>query len=76
MFMRIIDDAPPSYIRRLDMLSAKPAVDFEFVKKNRLASMCMIPMGITNDNIARKFNITRIDQDLFAFESHQKVSNV
>jgi len=30
------------------------------------------PMGITAENVAKKFGVSRADQDQFAFESHQK----
>jgi len=38
------------------------------------ASNCMIPMGITSENVAEKFNIDRKTQDLFAVESHKKAA--
>jgi acetyl-CoA acyltransferase len=31
-----------------------------------------IPMGNTAENVARQFNVSRADQDAFAFESHKK----
>jgi acetyl-CoA acyltransferase len=31
-----------------------------------------IPMGNTAENVARKFNVSRVDQDAFAFQSHKK----
>lgn len=31
-------------------------------------------MGITSENVAEKFNITREMQDQFSLESHQKAS--
>jgi acetyl-CoA C-acetyltransferase len=31
-----------------------------------------VPMGITAENVARKFGITRADQDALALESHQR----
>jgi acetyl-CoA acyltransferase len=30
------------------------------------------PMGITAENVARRFNVTRAEQDAFAFRSHQR----
>lgn len=30
------------------------------------------PMGVTAENIARKYHISREEQDIYAFESHQK----
>jgi acetyl-CoA acyltransferase len=32
------------------------------------------PMGITAENVAKKFNVSREDQDKFAFASHKKAS--
>ena len=32
------------------------------------------PMGITAENVAKKFNVARADQDQFAFESQKKAS--
>lgn len=36
---------------------------------------CMIPMGITNENVAAKYNIPRSVQDEFAAKSYAKASN-
>jgi acetyl-CoA acyltransferase 1 len=38
----------------------------------RQAANCMMPMGITSENVSQKFNIDRATQDLFAVESHKK----
>lgn len=35
---------------------------------------CMMPMGLTSENVAEQFGITREQQDLMAFESHQKAT--
>ncbi|SCU79955.1 LAMI_0B00276g1_1 [Lachancea mirantina] len=42
------------------------------LKQNKEARKCMIPMGITNENVSQKFNISREDQDKFAAESYRK----
>lgn len=34
------------------------------------ARNCLIGMGFTSDNVAKKFGITREDQDQMAVESH------
>ena len=39
------------------------------------ASNCMIPMGVTSENVAEKYGIDRKTQDLFAVNSHQKAAN-
>jgi hypothetical protein len=54
--------------------SATPIVNWETVKKSKEASNCMIPMGITSENVARRFKISRDDQDEFAFQSHKKAA--
>ncbi|KAM3137653.1 hypothetical protein pb186bvf_010267 [Paramecium bursaria] len=33
---------------------------------------CLLGMGQTSENVAEKYGITRLQQDTFAFESHQK----
>lgn len=38
------------------------------------AVKCTIPMGITSENVATKFGVTRADQDVFAANSYQKAS--
>jgi acetyl-CoA acyltransferase 1 len=38
------------------------------------AANCMIPMGITSENVAEKYKIDRKTQDLFAVESHKKAA--
>ncbi|KAL4222905.1 3-ketoacyl-CoA thiolase [Mactra antiquata] len=36
------------------------------------AKNCLIPMGITSENVAEKYGITREQQDKFSMASHQK----
>jgi acetyl-CoA acyltransferase 1 len=38
------------------------------------ASNCMIPMGITSENVAEQFKVDRISQDKIACDSHRKAS--
>lgn len=35
---------------------------------------CIMPMGITSENVASRYGITRADQDAFAAESHKKAA--
>lgn len=42
------------------------------VKSDPRASKCLVPMGITNENIVAQYGVSRRDQDAFAAESHQK----
>jgi len=37
-----------------------------------LASDCNLPMGVTSENVAKKFNVPREKQDLFAAESYRR----
>jgi acetyl-CoA acyltransferase 1 len=43
--------------------------------KNENSKNCLLPMGITSENVSEKFGITRNDQDLFAAESYKKALN-
>lgn len=38
------------------------------------AADCLIPMGITSENVAKKYGITRAQQDAFGAESMQKAA--
>ncbi len=45
------------------------------VYENKFAKdVALINMGITSENVAERFNISREKQDLMAFESHQKAA--
>ncbi|KAK9452623.1 Thiolase, N-terminal domain-containing protein [Dipodascopsis uninucleata] len=44
----------------------------ELLQGHEEAKKCQIPMGITSENVAKKFNISRTDQDAFAAASYQK----
>ncbi|MCJ1439546.1 MAG: hypothetical protein MMC23_000025 [Stictis urceolatum] len=35
---------------------------------------CIMPMGITSENVAKRYGVTRADQDAFAARSHQKAA--
>jgi acetyl-CoA acyltransferase 1 len=35
---------------------------------------CMMSMGVTSENVAKRYGVPRADQDKFAAESHQKAS--
>jgi len=45
------------------------------VFENQNAADCLIPMGITSENVCKKYGIDREMQDRLAFESHQKAAN-
>lgn len=38
------------------------------------AQNCLMPMGITSENVAEQFKVTRQQQDQMAVESHQKAA--
>jgi acetyl-CoA acyltransferase 1 len=42
------------------------------IKAGPGAADCFVPMGITSENVANDFAITREDQDRFSAESHEK----
>jgi len=39
------------------------------------AKACLMPMGITSENVAEKYGITRAQMDAMAAESHRKAAN-
>lgn len=44
------------------------------VLENQLAHDCLTPMGITSENVAQRYGITREEQDKFGAESFQKAA--
>jgi len=44
------------------------------VFENSHARGCLTPMGITSENVAAKFGVTRADQDALAAESHARAA--
>lgn len=50
-----------------------PKVDHHLQEDPEMAK-CLIPMGITNENVASKYNIPRSVQDEFAASSYQKAA--
>ncbi|GMM35191.1 acetyl-CoA C-acyltransferase [Saccharomycopsis crataegensis] len=51
---------------------AAPAISDLLLDESDEAAKCLIPMGITNENIAEKFGIDRPTQDRFAANSYAK----
>ncbi|KAH7311633.1 Thiolase, N-terminal domain-containing protein [Stachybotrys elegans] len=41
---------------------------------NRHARDCIMPMGLTSENVARRYGVSRADQDAFALESHVRAA--
>merc|ERR1711957_264566 len=54
------------------------AVDANFLSdavfESETARNCLIPMGVTSENVAEKFGVTRDTQDAFAVTSHAKAT--
>lgn len=53
----------------------QPFIVGNSAKKEKLARDALIPMGITSENIAKEFGITRIDQDQFSVQSHARATS-
>ena len=54
----------------------KKLLSEEIIKmENQQINNILMPMGITNENICKKYNISRIEQDKFAYKSHIKANN-
>jgi len=49
-----------------------PPVNANAIMQNKLARDCMTPMGVTAENVAAKFNVTREQQDAMGVASHTK----
>jgi acetyl-CoA acyltransferase 1 len=56
------------------MDSVDPSKISEHVFETPAAAECMTPMGITSENVAEKWGITRERQDMMAAESHAKAA--
>lgn len=44
------------------------------VAENQCAADCLLPMGVTSENVASQFGVTRDVQDAFAAKSHNKAA--
>ena len=55
------------------MQDATPNMDFTALK-SPVAAACLVPMGITSENIAKKYRISRKEQDHFSLNSHIKAN--
>jgi acetyl-CoA acyltransferase len=47
----------------------RPSANPELMEKDPAA---YTPMGITAENVAKRFEVSRVDQDAFAYQSHQR----
>jgi acetyl-CoA acyltransferase 1 len=55
---------------------AIPTQLWEELKKSPVqdAQDCIMPMGLTSENVAKRYAVSREDQDAFAVESHKRAS--
>lgn len=51
---------------------AMPPVNVNALMENKLAKDCLVPMGMTAENVAERYGVTRDMQDQMAVESHTK----
>jgi len=49
-----------------------PPVNADGIMSNKLARDCMTAMGVTAENVAEKYKVTRQEQDTMAVNSHKK----
>jgi len=63
-------------IEQMSMYDMQKSVDPEklsdTVFDHPMAQKCLMPMGITSENVVEKYNISRETQDRFAVESHKR----
>jgi len=73
-----VDIAIGAGVEQMSLFDMNSTVDGEKISEevfnNPQAANCMIPMGITSENVAEKYNVDRKTQDLFAVESHRKAN--
>ena len=55
---------------------AIPTMLWEELKTSAVqdAQDCIMPMGLTSENVAKRYGVSREDQDAFAVESHKRAS--
>jgi acetyl-CoA acyltransferase len=68
-FADVIVAVGAEHMTLVPMGGNKPSPDPDLVK---ILPGAYITMGLTAENVASRFNISRKEQDAFAFESHQK----
>jgi acetyl-CoA acyltransferase 1 len=72
----IIDSGIAGGVESMSMYSMASGIDPEKLSPNLfhndLAAACLVPMGITSENVAEKWNVSREVQDAMAAESHAK----
>ncbi|ORX56404.1 thiolase [Hesseltinella vesiculosa] len=57
-----------------DYYSRKVEVSERLCKESQAAADCKIPMGLTSENVAEEYGLTREEQDAFSVESHRRAA--
>jgi acetyl-CoA acyltransferase 1 len=52
-----------------------PSTISDKVFEHEKANLCMMPMGLTSENVVAKYGITREQQDQMAVDSHKKAAH-
>ena len=72
----IIDIGIGAGVESMSLYDMQATVDpekiAEEVFEHDKARNCLVPMGVTSENVAEKYGITKETQNQFAYESHQK----
>jgi acetyl-CoA acyltransferase 1 len=72
----VIDTGIGGGVESMTLYSMASGIDPEKLSPNMFkddaAAACLVPMGITSENVAEKWNISRETQDTMAVESHAK----
>ncbi|KAI7859281.1 Thiolase, N-terminal domain-containing protein [Circinella umbellata] len=63
-----VESMSSDYYKRDRLMSKKIA------KELKPAGDCLVPMGITSENVAEDYGLTRLAQDEFSVESHKKAA--
>jgi acetyl-CoA acetyltransferases len=62
----------PFYAPRTGKMDVSPKLSDALFNDGLNDAFNHLPMGITAENVAKKYHVTREEQDKFAFDSHQK----
>jgi len=65
----------PFYAPRTGKMEVSPKLSDTLFNDGLNDAFNHLPMGITAENVAKKYHVTREQQDKFAYESHQKAHN-
>lgn len=65
----------PFYAPRTGKMEVSPKLSDTLFNDGLNDAFNHLPMGITAENVAKKYHVTREQQDKFAFDSHQKAHN-